>query len=379
MKHSLTYLLLLCLLLTYATAAQPAYLQPNLAYTTDIGGNLTGGSKQAFTYMGLVDAALLLDTEKAQWWKGGLLNLGLISTHSKGISTTSLHDQQGISNIEAGNHPLIFWEVWHHQQFRNLEIRLGLQNINSDFMNQPFTGNFSGSSYAIFPTLSLNYSLPNYPVAGLGLTFTYTITNHWKIRHALFNGQVNNLQKYHQPPLASQPEKRRTTRPHRNKIHFPRYTSPYRHLRNRYRFSRQTLPGCNQPNPATYPQLHPLYIRRTRPGQNRQKKAGLFLQASYAPKNRNTAWLYTAAGIITHGFLTHKQTEQAGIGISQLHYQAPGTTTPIKTHLESTLETYIQYSLTHQLTIKPTFFTLFTTRKKTAFATLVRISFRLNP
>ncbi|MCD7914837.1 MAG: hypothetical protein LUG96_05985 [Tannerellaceae bacterium] len=65
MKHSPTYLLLLCLLLTYATAAQPAYLQPNLAYTTDIGGNLTGGSKQAFTYMGLVDAALLLDTEKA--------------------------------------------------------------------------------------------------------------------------------------------------------------------------------------------------------------------------------------------------------------------------------------------------------------------------
>lgn len=195
MKHSPTYLLLLCLLLTYATAAQPAYLQPNLAYTTDIGGNLTGGSKQAFTYMGLVDAALLLDTEKAQWWKGGLLNLGLISTHGKGISTTSLHDQQGISNIEAGNYPLIFWEVWYHQQFRNLEIRLGLQNINSDFMNQSFTGNFSGSSYAIFPTLSLNYSLPNYPIAGLGLTFTYTITNHWKIRHALFNGQVNNLQK----------------------------------------------------------------------------------------------------------------------------------------------------------------------------------------
>lgn len=95
---------------TVGYAQKRKIIQPRLSYTGNLVGNLSGGDKRTVQWMGLADAGFQINTDSALWWKGGELNVEMIHTHGKGISSTTLHDLQGICGIEAGNHPLLIWD-----------------------------------------------------------------------------------------------------------------------------------------------------------------------------------------------------------------------------------------------------------------------------
>jgi porin len=102
------------------------------SYIGDVVSNFSGGIKTGTTYLGLANIKTKFNTEKAYWWKGGSLYVNLANTHGSEPTATLVGDFQGVSNIEAGNHTFLY-ELWYNQNFKNLNITIGLQDLNTNF------------------------------------------------------------------------------------------------------------------------------------------------------------------------------------------------------------------------------------------------------
>ncbi|MDO4212419.1 MAG: hypothetical protein Q4D23_12030 [Bacteroidales bacterium] len=83
-------------------------------------------------------------------------------------------DLQTFSNLDAERIPFalsqcgVNWNAGdHHSLF------LGIRNMNEDYFCSPVTSLFTNSSCGIFPTISANYDIANYPVASVGVHYRY--------------------------------------------------------------------------------------------------------------------------------------------------------------------------------------------------------------
>lgn len=100
-----------------------------------------------------------------------------------------LDDLQGFSNLEADNQPFtlamagIGWEVnERHSLF------FGIRNVNEDYFTSDVTMLFLNSSCGIFPTLSFNMDIANYPLASMGLHYCYSAPS-MTFSASVYNGQ----------------------------------------------------------------------------------------------------------------------------------------------------------------------------------------------
>ena len=129
--------------------------------------------------------------------------LRLDFTHSLGKHTTlqaatistartrpeSLADDfQTFSNIEEENHPLALATLGVQQQFGHSSLFFGIRNLNEDYFTSPVTSLFTNSSCGIFPTLSADYQIANYPVASVGLHYELQFTR-WSLQTSVYNGK----------------------------------------------------------------------------------------------------------------------------------------------------------------------------------------------
>lgn len=83
-------------------------------------------------------------------------------------------DLQVFSNLDAEDIPFALslcglnWEInSRHSLF------LGIRNMNEDYFTSPVTSLFTASSCGIFPTISCNYDIANYPLASIGAHYRY--------------------------------------------------------------------------------------------------------------------------------------------------------------------------------------------------------------
>lgn len=61
-----------------------------LQETSEVLGNVTGGSRQGAEYDGLTQMALQLDTRRAFGWYGGLFNVSALQIHGRNLSVDNL-------------------------------------------------------------------------------------------------------------------------------------------------------------------------------------------------------------------------------------------------------------------------------------------------
>lgn len=103
------------------------------------------------------------------------LSLDVASLTSYMSSGESIgEDLQTFSNIDAEK--MLFalavcginWQI----DDRNA-LFLGVRNMNEDYFASPVTAFFTNSSCGIYPTISMNYPVPNYPVAAVGAHYRY--------------------------------------------------------------------------------------------------------------------------------------------------------------------------------------------------------------
>lgn len=101
-------------------------------------------------------------------------------------------DLQTFSNIEEDNLPLAIAICGANWQINDKHsLFMGIRNMNEDYFTSPVTSLFTNSSCGIFPTISANYPIANYPVASVGIHYLYD-ADPIKVQASLFNGTGYN-------------------------------------------------------------------------------------------------------------------------------------------------------------------------------------------
>ena len=101
-----------------------------------------------------------------------------------------MHDLQTFSNIEEENLPFALSMLGIGRETEKYSVFFGIRNVNEDYFTSPCTSLFTNSSCGIFPTLSAETPLANYPVASVG--FDGKIRwNRWQFQLSVYNGTGN--------------------------------------------------------------------------------------------------------------------------------------------------------------------------------------------
>lgn len=143
-----------------------------LQETSEVQGNVTGGSKTGATYDGLTQMLLQLDTNRAFGWHGGLLNVSALWLHGSNLSATNLQTIQTSSGIQA-DRSLRLWEAWYQQKFLDddrMDIRVGQQSVDQEFMASQNASYFVNTMFGwpVVPSYDLPGGGPAYPLSALG-------------------------------------------------------------------------------------------------------------------------------------------------------------------------------------------------------------------
>jgi porin len=186
-------LLLISISLTFSelvandsTATQRS-AQLEASYIADHLVNLKGGIKTGYAYLGMANFQLGLETEAARLWNGGEFYLHLAATHGCTPSATLIGDKQIVSNIEAGNHFYI-QELWYRHSFENIDITLGLQDMNARFFNTETSQLLINSSFGVIPAISGNLPVSIFPLTTPGLTLQWNMSERSSIITAIHDG-----------------------------------------------------------------------------------------------------------------------------------------------------------------------------------------------
>jgi porin len=145
--------------------------------TSEVLGNVTGGSKRGAEYDGLTQVALQLDTGRAFGWYGGLFNVSALQLHGRNLSAENLLTLQTSSGIEADRATRL-WELWYDQKFLEedrLDIKVGQQSLDQEFIVNPNGAYFLNTMFGwpLVPSVDLPGGGPAYPLSALGVRVRY--------------------------------------------------------------------------------------------------------------------------------------------------------------------------------------------------------------
>jgi len=165
--------LLLCAALPAAAKAWPAAhdgIALGVSDTETLLGAVSGGVKQGATLQGVTTATLDVDAAKALHLPGGTLHISALQIHGQPLSPSYLDNIQTASGTEAEDSTRL-WEAWYDQAFGALDVKLGQQSIDNEFMVSQGSGLFVNTmaGWPVIPSYDLYGGGPVYPLAALGV------------------------------------------------------------------------------------------------------------------------------------------------------------------------------------------------------------------
>jgi porin len=167
--------------------------------TSEVLGNVTGGSRTGFEYDGLTQMILQVDTNRAFGHYGGLFNVSALEIHGRSVSADNLLTLQTASGIEA-DRALRLWELWYQQKFLEedrLDIKIGQQSLDQEFMVSQNALLFVNTMFGwpMLPSADLPGGGPAYPLSALGVRARWRPVDPIQILVGVFNGSpVSNSQ-----------------------------------------------------------------------------------------------------------------------------------------------------------------------------------------
>ena len=142
-----------------------------LQETSELFGNATGGVNTGVAYNGATLMGLGVDTQQAFGLPGGTFNISAWQIHGRSLTADNLHTLQPLTGIEAERSTRL-WELWYQQSFLDgrLELKLGQQSIDTEFMITQYGGLFLNSAmgWPALPANNLYAGGPTFPLASLG-------------------------------------------------------------------------------------------------------------------------------------------------------------------------------------------------------------------
>lgn len=123
---------------------------------------------------------------------GRHLNASLASVSiARTSSERLLSDRQVFSNIDEASLPFAPAVLGLEWKDRRVALFLGIRNVNEDYFTSPCASLFTNSSCGIFPTISSNYPIANYPVAAVGADVKIDL-GQWSVEVSVYNGTGHN-------------------------------------------------------------------------------------------------------------------------------------------------------------------------------------------
>jgi len=157
------------------------------SYIGDITGNIIGGKKTGAVYLGMANIKIGFETKNLGLWEGGEFFINGAATHGSTPSEKLFGDFQVASNIEAGNHTYLH-ELWYKHSFEHAHVKIGLQDLNAEFVTSEFAGSFINSSFGIPSLIADNIPVPIFPLTALGISSRYELNESIVFQAALFDG-----------------------------------------------------------------------------------------------------------------------------------------------------------------------------------------------
>jgi porin len=141
--------------------------------TSEVLGNVTGGSRRGFDYDGLTQGVMQLNTQRAFGLYGGTFNISALQIHGRNLSADNLQNLQTASGIESDRATRL-WEVWYDQKFLDedrLDIKIGQQSLDQEFMVSSNALVFVNTMFGwpMLPSADLPGGGPAYPLSALGV------------------------------------------------------------------------------------------------------------------------------------------------------------------------------------------------------------------
>jgi porin len=163
-----------------------------LQETSEVLGNVTGGTNTGARYDGLTQGVLQLDTNRAFGLYGGLFNVSALQIHGRSLSSDNLSSLQTASGIEADRGTRL-WELWYNQKFLEedrLEIKIGQQSLDQEFIVSQNASYFVNTMFGwpMVPSADLPGGGPAYPLSALGVRFKARPIDPLTFLVGVFNG-----------------------------------------------------------------------------------------------------------------------------------------------------------------------------------------------
>ncbi len=161
-------------------------------YIGDFVNVLDGGIQKGSVYLGLFDLSSNVSLSNLGFFKNSNIKIRFLNTHGQSPSANYIGDYQVCSNIDAGNHSILY-ELYYQQEIKNLSFKLGIQDLNSDMLVNDHSCNLNNSSFGVIPTLSSNLNLSIFPKPTLGATFIYNIKDKSEIKTSIYATNIEDF------------------------------------------------------------------------------------------------------------------------------------------------------------------------------------------
>jgi porin len=375
-----------------------------LSETSEVLGNVTGGTRRGFEYDGLTQMALQLDTQQAFGWYGGTARVSALQIHGRNLSVDNLSTLQTASGIEADDGARL-WELWYQQKFLQedrLDIKIGQQSLDQEFIVSQNALIFVNTMFGwpMVPSADLPGGGPAYPLSTLGVRLRARPNDSITLLAGVFNGSpvltnpstldpqmqnasgtsfsVRNGQmvigelQYAYPALGSMVYSEGNYLSGTYKVGFWYNTESFDDLQ----YDNTGLSLANPAStgtPATHSGNYSLYsvvdqmIWRSTEPEEADRTLSVFLRAMGTPQaDRNLVVFSMNAGLNFHEPIEHRDDDVFGVGIEYARVSGAeaafnqatafytGAFTPVRSG-ETVIEVTYQYQLTPAVILQPDF------------------------
>ncbi len=156
-------------------------------YTGEVFMNARGGisTRNATRYQALLDLPLTVDFEKAGLPLPGRFFMLGQNTHGEGLTEEFIGDTQVISNIDSGRNVMQVSEYWWEFDLLDdcLSVRLGKQDVNTEFLVMDLASDFIQSSFGLSPSAGF----PSYPNASMAALLAAQLADSAKLKVGIWD------------------------------------------------------------------------------------------------------------------------------------------------------------------------------------------------
>lgn len=293
-------------------------------YVNDSFASLAGGVERnrRVKPLGLFDIYANFDTEKLGLWKGGTFTTHIQSNYGKGIIGSYIGGFQNISNIDAGDSVFQISEYFYNQSLFDdkVNIKIGKQDANADFVSIATGANFLNASYGCMP----NIPLPTYPNPGLGVALTLKPLDHLTIKSGIYDGGARGSTTGFDTAFHGDGSKfiiNQVGVDYNIKEH------PGDFLVGSWISTKSTDELSSSDDARTFSNNHGFYLsaeqlvyKENKKDPNDDQGLAIFGQFSAAPADRNEIPTYYSAGMQYKGLIPKRDNDFIGIGLSNVNF-----------------------------------------------------------